>query len=460
MKTNKKATSVSTERLAGGFGMNSAKQSEAAKLRRLTMACLLWEDVAYENGKSVIEEIKRTIPNVTPEECYEIAVATRRDQKLRHVPLMIIREMARLPQHKAFVEKAIVNTCTRPDQLTEFLSLYWGDNKKKTLSKQVKLGLGKALSNFDEYQLSKWSRNTEVKLRDVVRLVHPKPKDPAQAELFARLLKDELKTPDTWEVGLSAAKTKEEKAAVWNRLISEKKLGALALLRNLRNLQEVLPKPTVRKAITNANPAMLLPIDFIKAAEYAQDFIPELEKLMFSCLGQYPKLQGETIFVLDVSGSMGSRLSSRSEYNRMDVGIALTMLAKEMCENCTIYLTAGCDELRRHKTEKIATYRGFGLMSHIRSQISKMGGGGIFTRQCLDYIKTKEDVPDRIIVFSDSQDCDNVKKLPTPFGKRNYIVDISANKNGVNYAGFWDAEVSGWSENFLRFISAYEECNG
>ena len=64
---------------------------------------------------------------------------------------------------------------------------------------------------------------------------------------------------------------------------------------------------------------------------------------------------------------------------------------------------------------------------------------------------------DRIIVFSDSQDCDYPGKgKPQPFGRRNYICDVSAHTRGVNYKGVWTAEISGFSENFLTFIGAME----
>ena len=83
--------------------------------------------------------------------------------------------------------------------------------------------------------------------------------------------------------------------------------------------------------------------------------------------------------------------------------------------------------------------------------------GRIFTKQCLDFIhKEENEIPDRIIVFSDSQDCDNDKSLPKPFGKYNYIVDISSEARGINYNGVWSAEISGWSEGFLKFISESE----
>ena len=88
-------------------------------------------------------------------------------------------------------------------------------------------------------------------------------------------------------------------------------------------------------------------------------------------------------------------------------------------------------------------------------------GGGIFTKQCLDWCKKKFEGAkfDRIIKFSDSQDIDykyDKTILPEPFGKHNYICDVSAELRGVNYKGRWTAEISGFSEHFLTYIAALE----
>ena len=90
---------------------------------------------------------------------------------------------------------------------------------------------------------------------------------------------------------------------------------------------------------------------------------------------------------------------------------------------------------------------------------SKIGWGGIFTRQVLEWSKNTfaGEKFDRIIVFSDSQDCDYPdRRTPMPFGKYNYICDVSAHQNGVNYRGKWTAEISGWSEHFITYIAALE----
>jgi len=64
---------------------------------------------------------------------------------------------------------------------------------------------------------------------------HAKPKDEAQAALWRRLAANELANPDTWEVQLSAGADKKE---TFERLIREKKLGYIALIRKLRNMEQ------------------------------------------------------------------------------------------------------------------------------------------------------------------------------------------------------------------------------
>lgn len=94
-----------------------------------------------------------------------------------------------------------------------------------------------------------------------------------------------------------------------------------------------------------------------------------------------------------------------------------------------------------------------------KRKISTFGGGGIFTRQCLEWCKehvTDAESFDRIIVFSDYQDCDYSGLIPEPFAKHNYIYDVSSEKHGIAYNGVWEAEISGWSEHFLTYIAALE----
>lgn len=263
------------EQLAAGFGPRAAKQDAEAQLRRLTLACLLWEDIAYASGETVADQIAKLIPNVPPDVCRQIAIECRFDQKLRHVPLLIAREMCRYPFHKKYVAETLEKICKRPDETAEFLSIYWKTNDgKKSIPNQAKHGLARAFNNYDAYQLAKWRRqDADVKLRDTMFLSHPTPNSPEQARLFKQLADNSLPTPDTWEVGLSKCKTDGEKRETWQRLIADGMLGANALLKNLRNMESVqVPASVISSALRECRTDFLLPLDFLKARTHAKNF--------------------------------------------------------------------------------------------------------------------------------------------------------------------------------------------
>ncbi len=453
---NKKSEDTRFEkgvRLAGGAGIRAARQDAEQQLRRSVLANLLWENTFYQDGQEVAAYIRELIPQVDPNLVAGIAIEARTKQKLRHVPLLLVREMARIPSHKHLVSALLPQIIRRADELSEFLALYWKDGKCP-ISNQVKKGLAVAFHNFDAYQLAKYNRDRAIKLRDVMFMVHPKAGE--KQELFRQLAENELPIPDTWEVALSAGK---DKKFTWERLIIEGRLGALAFIRNLRNMEQVGVNPDIIElGFREIRPTWLLPINFVAAAENAPRWERQLEEMMFRCLENAPRIPGYSIFVVDVSGSMTSPISAQSTMRRMDAAASMAMLAERMCENVAIYATAGSDYHKVHTTTLIAPRRGFGLRAEILRHADSLGGGGIFTRQCLDYIRQQENgrKVDRIIVFSDSQDCDRVNKVPTPFGINNYIVDVSSHTHGISYKGVWTAEISGWSERFLDYIAAYE----
>ena len=458
MKINEKASPYNPNekeeaRLAGGFGGKAAPQGPEALLRRSVMACLLWEDVAYENGISVAHTIRELIARVPAQKVFDLAVEARTKQKLRHVPLFIAREMARLPSHKGLVGKLLPLIIKRPDELSEFLAIYWKDGKQP-LSKQVKTGLANAFQQFDAYQLAKWNKKNAIKLRDVLFLIHPHPGD--KENLFKKLADNTLSLPDTWEAALSSGADKKE---TWTRLINEGKLGALAFLRNLRNMEKAgVEKGVILRGFKSLHPQWLLPFNYMAPAKWAPDWERAIEALMLRSLDTTRKLPGHTVFVVDVSGSMDCPVSRKSVFNRLDAAAAMAIIAMEKSELLTLYATSGSDYERTHKTVKLKPRRGFALCDEIRKAAGELGGGGIFTRQCLEYLEKVEPVrPDRIIIFSDSQDCDYPEKsMPRPFGVKNYIVDVSSHSRGIGFDGLWTAEISGWSEHFLDYIFACE----
>lgn len=470
MKTNKPnpvttalATKVYTH--GGAVAYNASAEQE---LRRSVMACMLWEDSFYESGEEIAARIVKLVAQVAPEKVAQIAVEARTLMKLRHVPLLIVTAMAKLKSHSWLVAPTAEAVIQRADELAEVLAIYAkdrkGSKKLNKLSKQLQKGIALAFRKFDEYQLAKYNQDNEIKLRDVLFTVHAKPQDAAQKKLWKRLIDGELQVPDTWEVAISAAKgNKEETRAEWTRLLRENKLGALALIRNLRNMEQAdVDRNLIRQALLAADTSRVLPFRFVAAATAAPGYVGELDQLLLRSAGELPKLPGKTILIVDVSGSMygGGNISKRSDMSRVEAAGALAAIARESCENAVIYATAGDDYRRIHATAQVPAYRGLALVEKFRKQgfARELGGGGIFLKQVMDYVYEKEKYADRVIVFTDEQDCDQKCNPSTAkaFGRKNYLINISVDRHGIAYKPNW-IHIDGFSESTLQYIAASEQ---
>jgi 60 kDa SS-A/Ro ribonucleoprotein len=419
-------------------GAPAARIDGEAQLRRLVMTHTLWEDSFYVDGKTAADQLREAIANVDADTVANIAVEARERQKLRHVPLFLVRELARRKPVPVNVAATLERVIQRPDELAEFLAIYWKDGKQP-LAAQVKKGLARAFRKFDEYALAKWNKDGAVKLRDVLFLSHARPKDDAQADVFKRLAAKSLETPDTWEVALSASKG-ERKREEWERLLSEKKLGALALLRNLRNMTAAsVPETAIRSALAEMKTDRVLPFRFIAAANAAPSLEDALEPVMFKCLEGAAKLMGRTLLLVDVSGSMGDPISGKSDLRRIDAATGLAMLIRETGEQVAVFTFS-------NSLVQVPARRGFALRDAIvRSQPMSSTHLGM-ALQLLD-----KGEYERLIVITDEQSHDRV---PAPKG-RGYMLNVAANKNGVGY-GSW-LHIDGWSEAVIDFIRQHEE---
>jgi 60 kDa SS-A/Ro ribonucleoprotein len=276
--------------------------------------------------------VRTLVPQVPAETVAALAVEARTAMKLRHMPLLLVREMARHASHRGLVAETLPRVIQRADELAEFVALYWATEtgparagRNRPLSAQVKKGLAAAFTRFDEYALAKYDRAGAVRLRDVLFLCHARPVDAAQDAVWKRLVAGELATPDTWEVALSAAgQAGASRRETWERLLAENRLGALALLRNLRNLHEAgVDEGLVEAALERMSTARVLPFRFLAAARHAPQWEELLERAMLRSLAGAERLPGRTVLLVDVSGSMFAPLSRRSEMLRTDAAYGL-----------------------------------------------------------------------------------------------------------------------------------------
>ena len=485
-------TAAKEEKVYTAEGALAQKVDPYRELRRSVLTCLLWEEIFYESGNTVATRIADLVPKCTPQQVVDLAVEARSKMQLRHVPLYLIRELARIKGNGSYVAAGLSKVIQRADELSEFLAIYWKD-KKQPLSAGVKRGLAEAFQQFSAYSLAKYDQDSKVKLRDVLFMVHAKPKAATsqvnngqfeyrhvtqasplrkgkyhrgrvdrnmsgQGYDWYRLIARDLPTPDTWEANLSAG---EDKKVTFERLLEEGKLGGLAVLRNLRNMQQAGVREALIRERLLKGCERALPFRFIAAAKYAPGLEDAIEQAMLLCVEQTPKLPGRTLLIVDTSGSMNGQLSAKSGMTRVDAACGVTIMAREICEQVKVYATAGDDFRGKHATMLIPARRGFALSDAIKEAPQTIGGGGIFLVQCLDYIASQETEKfDRVIIFTDEQDCDrkanpaSAKKL----GYTNYVVNVAPHKNGISYKNGWE-HIDGWSEHVLDYIRDIESEN-
>ena len=99
--------------------------SAELQLRRSLAGCLLWEDQFYEDGVAIAGRIAELVPQVEAEKVAALAVEAREKMKLRHAPLLLVREMARHKTHRALVAETLATVIQRADELAEFVAIYW-----------------------------------------------------------------------------------------------------------------------------------------------------------------------------------------------------------------------------------------------------------------------------------------------------------------------------------------------
>lgn len=423
-------------------GAQAARTNAEQQLRRAVMACMLWESEFYEDGEEIGKRIAALAAALPFEKVAAIAVEARERMKLRHAPLWLTVALLKAKHQGRKVGDLIARVCQRADEPAELLAMYWQGQPQAPLTKQMKVGLARALGKFDEYQLAKNAKDGAVKLRDVLFLSHARPTE-ARADLYKRIAEDKLVTPDTWEVALSGG---ADKADTFRRLMAEGNLGGLAFLRNLRNMHDAgITKAEVAAYGERVKLGRVLPFRFITAARVVPQWEDVLEPLMFRCLGEQEKLTGHTVLLLDVSGSMDYRLSAKGETIRMDAGLGLGVLLRELCEDVSIFTFSNA-------LVQVAPRRGFSLRDAMKTSQSHEG---TYLRGALDTLHAKaRQHYTRIIVITDEQTHDGIA---APHGK-GYVINVASNKNGVGY-GQW-MHIDGWSEAVIDYIREYEGRDG
>lgn len=310
--TKQQPTAASRHKTVNRAGGEAFKQDPQTELASILVTNFL-NDQFYRKAEDTISELKPLI-EANPKFAAKAAVFARNEFGMRSISHVVAGEIAANVKGETWTRPFFRRVVRRPDDITETLSYYLG-KYGKPIPNAMKRGFADKLAWFDEYRLGKYKqKKAALSLIDAVNLCHPK----ATPALDA-LMNGTLAPPETWEVKLSAAGSDaEEKARVWHDLISEKKLGYFALLRNLRNIMQQADDDTVAEALTQLvdgdriRKSLVLPFRFLTAIKAIQDTssnhireaLVALSDAIDASLDNVPTFDGKTLIVIDTSGSM------------------------------------------------------------------------------------------------------------------------------------------------------------
>lgn len=423
-----------------------------------------------DNSEEIIETIKAVL-EIDPRFIANLAIYARKEMHLRSISHVLVAELANHNNGKPFARKAIAEVVERVDDITEILSYYLA-TYGKPIPASMKKGLADAFGKFDEYQLAKYNRqNKAVKLKDILALVHPKPNDDEQSDLWRRVLDDELGTPMTWETELS---TKGNTKEVWESLIAENKLGYMAMLRNLRNIiqADVSNIGKVYEFLSDEKNVLRnkqLPFRYYSAYKALEGLgtskiYDALEKAIKTSTKNISRLEGKTLIAADVSGSMTWGISNRSTVTSAEIAILLLSIANYICDE-TITVTFDTDLYMCN----LPTTNG--IISNANS--IDIDGGGTDITLPFRYLLNNKIYVDRIIVISDNEinsrwacsgwrggvPCQSVaEKYRRELNPDVWVHAIDLQGYGTQqFKGNRTNIIAGWSERTLEFIALAEQ---
>src|SRR6516162_9351950 len=118
-------------------GAVAQKVDAKSELWRTVLTCLFWEDTFYEKGSDIAKRIAALAAETKPEAVAALAREARDKMQLRHASLFLVRELALRKGAGTLVAETLEHVIQRADELSEFVALYWQE-EKQPLSAGVK----------------------------------------------------------------------------------------------------------------------------------------------------------------------------------------------------------------------------------------------------------------------------------------------------------------------------------
>jgi hypothetical protein len=342
----------------------------------------------------------------------------------------------------------VARALQRADEPAELLG-YWIATHGRNIPMPVKRGVADAVRRlYNERAALRYDGvSRQLRMADVIELAHPKPKDANQSALFGYLLDrrhhddgsaDPAKLPvlaaagelgavptderravlrERGPAGLAAAGSSWERlsgwlpggmdAEAWEAVIPS--MGAMALLRNLRNFDQAGISPAAVEAviatITDAAEvakARLFPYQVWAAYREApsDNWKRALGATLEHTIGNIPSLD-RTLVVIDTSGSMQATLSNRSKLQRVEVAAVMAMATAKCAENVDVVIFGQGNA----RVEGLAGMSVLGGVAKVVGSVGSVGHATFGHTAIAAHFDAKRH--ERVVMFTDDQPHDS-----------------------------------------------------
>lgn len=415
-----------------------------SELFLLAVTNMVREDTFYETAGTRDARFTVLIDKVTredPEWMQQFIPWLRNSAQMRSASVVAAAEYIKAGGPNA---RGLINaTLARADEPAELLA-YWTSAYGKQYPAALKRGIADSISSlYSEYSALKYDGQSRGwRMGDVVELTHPKPQDHHQSVLYKYLLDQRhhndgspdgrsLKTlkahekmmsvpveqrrewwqhpanQDTiaaagvnWEWLSSWLPGGMDKVA-WEGVIPS--MGYMALLRNLRNFDEVAISAYVAKAVADR---LSDPVQVAKSRQFPYRFWsaykaagPNWQGPLTTALQHstknVPTFDGRTLVLTDTSGSMQQGTSANSSIAHYEVAalFASALTAKNEVDLVSFATTAS--PIRMEEDTSVLS-----VMQSVAAHNGHDGHGTDIGQGLRHY---NADLHDRIVVFSDMQ---------------------------------------------------------
>ena len=463
-----KFNTTNTRKTVNRSGNAAYSMTTQERLVSMVLTTFFNEKKFYGDNSKELVELAEAIALIDPRFVANLAVYARKEMHLRSVSHVLTCVVAHTVPSKLFIHYTVDGVVERADDITEILACYismYG----KPVPNGLKKALGDAMNRTNEFAFSKYNTpGKAVSFKDVLRICHPKPATDKASKVFNEILTDTLPVAKRWETELSARGNNKE---VWEDLIAENRLGYMAMLRNLRNIINAGPDniDRVYKKLSNKDEVLKskqLPFRFLSAYSNlptgATSRVRDvLEDACEYSIANLPKIPGKTVIAIDVSGSMVSCISSKSDILCSHIAMMLGLMANKMCEEAIVYTFDT-------KLQVLNVSHRSGILQTTASS-SSWGGGTDLTLPIKRMIYDKIEA-DRLIMLSDNEInsgwSGGFKKTCQSLAdeyRRKINPDLWV--HAIDLQGYGTQQfigdktniIAGWSERVLEFITLVEQ---